>query len=714
VEFGLLGPLRVVESGRDVTPARPKQRALLAMLLMGHEEVVSGAQLIEALWGEEPPGTAQTALHGHVSTLRKLVGADRIRTRPPGYLLQVSAGEFDVARFESLVAQAQERDDPDARSARLREALALWRGEPLAEFRYEAFAEREIARLEELRLAATEDLADADLARGRHHELVPELEPLVAEHLFRERLRGQLMLALYRSGRQADALHVFQSGRSMLIEELGIEPGPALQQLELRILRQDASLDLPSAPPAPADRAPVGQQSPIRYARSGDLSVAYQATGDGPIDLVLISGFVSHLEKDWEEPRHAHFLERLGSIARLIRFDKRGTGLSDRPPGVPDLETRMDDVRAVMDAVDSRRAVLFGYSEGAPMAILFTTSYPERTRALILYGAYAKRLDPDDDYPWAPTRETRATQTDDLKRDWGFESAMKLMCPSADQAMARWWGERSRAAASPGAVEALMEMNSLIDVRALLPAIHVPTLVVNRGTDFDVRVEEGRYIAERIPGARFVELPGADHFVGVDPDQIVDVIEPFLAESDAAPISPHNDRVLVTLVATDIVGSTGTAATRADHGWHQLVERHYEIIRAELARHRGREIESTTDGILASFDGPARAVRWATAITEAARAFGVVLRAGVHTGEVEITDTCVHGIPLDIAARLAAEAAPGEVLVSQTVTDLVAGSGLEFADRGTRALSGVPGEWRLLAVVDPDPGGRRAWTERPS
>jgi predicted ATPase/DNA-binding SARP family transcriptional activator len=246
VEFELLGPLRVVEGGRDLTPARPKQRALLAMLLLHREEVVPGAQLIEALWGEEPPDTAPTALHGHVSKLRKLIGTDRIRTRPPGYLLQVSAGELDVARFESLIARARERDDPDERSVRLREALALWHGEPLAELRYEAFAEREIARLKELRVAAIEDRVDADLALGRHAELVPELESLVAEHPFRERLRGQLMLALYRCGRQAEALHVFQNGRRALGEELGIDPGPALQQLELRILRQDSSLSVPA------------------------------------------------------------------------------------------------------------------------------------------------------------------------------------------------------------------------------------------------------------------------------------------------------------------------------------------------------------------------------------------------------------------------------------------------------------------------------------
>ena len=694
-----------------MTPARPKQRALLAMLLLHREEVVSGAELIEALWGEEPPGTAQTALHGHVSSLRKLIGADRITTRPPGYLLRVSADEVDLARFESLVAQARERDDPHDRSACLREALALWRGEPLAELRCVAFSEREIARLEELRLAAVEDRVDADLALGRHHELVAELEPLVAEHLFRERLRGQLMLALYRCGRQADALHVLRSGRTALVEELGIDPGPALQELELRILRQDPGLGgpagdaYPAAQSAPAVRVAVRRRPLVRYTRSADLSIAYQVTGDGPIDVVLISGWVSHLEKDWEEPRHERFLDRLGSIARLIRFDKRGTGLSDRPPGAADLESRMDDVRAVMDAAGSERAVLFGYSEGAPMAILFAGTYPDRARALVLYGAYAKRLDPDDDYPWAPTRDARGAYTEQLRSDWGIESDMKIMCPSADEAMARWWGERSRAAASPGAIKALVEMNSLIDVRALLPTIRVPTLVVHRGTDFDVKVEEGRYIAEHVPGARFIELPGADHFVAIDSDQILDAVEPFLAERGAAHLPAHEDRALVTLLVTDIVGSTQTAAELGDRAWLNRIERHHEVVRAELARFRGREVDASGDGTLATFDGPARAVRCATAILSALRPLGLNVKAGVHTGEVELDGDRVRGVALDIAARVAAEAAPGEVFVSQTVNDIVAGSGLEFADRGTRAFAGVSGEWRLLAVVDRDRGG---------
>jgi DNA-binding SARP family transcriptional activator/pimeloyl-ACP methyl ester carboxylesterase/tetratricopeptide (TPR) repeat protein len=689
VEFELLGPLRVVDGDSDLTPARPKQRALLTMLLLHREQVVPGAQLIDALWGEQPPESAQTALHGHVSALRKLIGADRIRTRPPGYLLDVSAGEVDLARFESLVAQARARDDPAERSACLHEALALWRGVPLAELRYgEGVVAREIARLEELRLAAVEDGVDADLALGRHAELVPELEALVAVHPFRERLRGQLMLALYRSGRQADALYVFQSGRRALVEELGIDPGSALQQLELRILRQDSSLDLPSGA-ASAATPPMRRRAPVRYARSGDLSIAYQVTGDGPIDLVLISGFISHLEKDWEEPRHAHFLDRLGSVARLIRFDKRGTGLSDRPPGVADLEARMDDVRAVMDAAVSRDAVLFGYSEAAPMAILFGASYPERTRGLVLYGAYAKRLDPDDEYPWAPTRDARAAYVDRLERDWGFESDMQMMCPSADEAMARWWGERCRAAASPGAIRALNEMNSLIDVRALLPSIHVPTLVVHRGADYDVKVDEGRYIAERIAGARFVELPGADHFVAIDPDQILDAVQPFLVECGAARVATDAHRSLTTLLVVDVADSAESAG-----------KRHPALVGAELARFCGHEVAAPRGATLATFDGPARAVRCATAIARALRPLGLRVRAAVHTGEVEVRGERLHGVALQIAAGIADEAAPGEVLVSQTVVDLVAGSGLEFSDRGSRAFAAVPGEWRLLAVVD--------------
>jgi DNA-binding SARP family transcriptional activator/pimeloyl-ACP methyl ester carboxylesterase len=709
VEFRVLGPLEIAVAGKLVSAGGTKQRALLARLLLDAGRTVSTERLVDDLWGDEPPGTARKMIQVYVSRLRKLLPAGAsLQTRPPGYQLTLPPGALDLDRFERLRASgrlALEQGRYEEAVRELGAALSLWRGSPLAEFAAEPFAPGEGARLEELRTAALEERIEAQLELSQGADVVGELEALVARHPLRERLRGQLMRALYRSGRQAEALAAFQEARRVLSDELGIEPSQELRELELRILRHDPTLEAPTATAQPVAAIAEAVQLParrpvVRYARSDDLNIAYQVSGEGPIDLVLISGFVSHLEKDWEEPRHAHFLERLGSAARLIRFDKRGTGLSDRPPGLPDLEARMDDVRAVMDDAGSERAVLFGYSEGGPMAVLFAATYPERTRALVLFGTYAKRLDPDDDYPWAPTREARAAYAEQVEREWGFESDMKIMCPSADEAMARWWGERCRAAASPGAVKALVQMNSLIDVRALLPAIHVPTLVVGRGTDFDARIEESRYIAERISGARFVELRGADHFVAIDPDQILDVVEPFLVECGAAPIPSHEDRVLVTLLVTDIVGSTRTAAELGDRAWHALVERHYELLRTELARYRGREIDSAGDGILATFDGPARAVRCAAAISGAARSLGLTLRAGVHTGEVELVDGSLRGIAVHIAARVAAEASPGEVLVSQTVTDLVSGSGLEFADRGSRTLAGVPGEWRLHAVVD--------------
>jgi class 3 adenylate cyclase len=439
----------------------------------------------------------------------------------------------------------------------------------------------------------------------------------------------------------------------------------------------------------------VAVQAETRYAKSGDVSIAYQVVGDGPMDLVLVPGFVSHLELDWEEPRSARFLGRLGSISRLIRFDKRGTGLSDRPGGLPDLETRMDDVRAVLDAVGSERAALFGYSEGGPMSILFAGTYPERTSALVLYGTYAKRRDPDDDYPWAPTWEARQAYAAEIERDWGWQADMQRISPSADEAMAGWWAARARAAASPGAARDLILMNSQIDVRALLPAIRVPTLVLHRSGDRDSRPEEGRYIAERIPGARFVELPGDDHFPSIDGDQILDEVEEFLTGERGA---AEPDRVLATVLFTDIVGSTEIAAQRGDRAWRELLERHHSLVRRQLLRFRGKEVDTVGDGFFASFDGPARAIRCACAVVDAVHELGIDVRAGLHTGECELVEGKVAGIAVHTGARVASHAQPGEVLVSRTVRDLVAGSGIGFQDRGSQELKGIPGEWRIYAV----------------
>jgi pimeloyl-ACP methyl ester carboxylesterase len=432
------------------------------------------------------------------------------------------------------------------------------------------------------------------------------------------------------------------------------------------------------------------------YAKSGDVNIAYQVVGDGPLDVVLVPGFVSHLESDWDEPRSTHFLERLASFSRLIRFDKRGTGLSDRPAGLPDLETRMDDVRAVMDAVGSERAALFGYSEGGPMCCLFAATYPDRTTALVLYGTYAHRSEPDDDYPWAATWDQRQAYADQVERTWGLESDLGTMAPNADAALTAWWRTRARASASPGAARALILMNSRIDVRSILPSIRLPTLVLHRQGDRDSRPEEGQYIADRIPDARFVELTGEDHLPWIDADQILDEVEEFLT---GVRHGPTPDRVLATVLVTDIVGSSERAADLGDRRWRDLLEAHHALVRRELARWRGQEVDTAGDGFLATFDGPARAIRCACAIRDGLHALGLEIRAGLHTGECELIGGKLGGIAVHTGARVAAEARSGEVLVSGTVRDLIAGSGIALEDRGVHALKGIPGNWPLLAVV---------------
>ena len=441
------------------------------------------------------------------------------------------------------------------------------------------------------------------------------------------------------------------------------------------------------------------ERSETRYARSGDLSIAYQVVGDGPFDLVYVPGWVSNIELMWEEPGLARFLERLASFSRLILFDKRGTGLSDPVPtdGLPTLEERMDDVRAVMDAVGSERAALLGHSEGGNMCVLFTATYPERTTALLLVGSYAKRLR-SQDYPWAPTVEQRTREIEETEATWGSPEAFRALAPSkaGDQAFQRWIGRYLRQSASPKAAAALMRMNTQIDVRDVLPTIGVPTLLIYRTDDADVQVDEGRYIAARIPGSRFVELPGIDHLMWTgDTDALLDEIEGFLT---GVRRGPDPDRVLATVLFTDVVGSTETANRVGDRAWRSLLDRHHQVIRRELERWRGREIDTAGDGFLATFDGPARGIRCAVAATEGVRDLGLEIRAGLHTGEVEIADGNVRGIAVHIGSRVSGLAAPGEVLVSRTVADLVAGSGIVLAERGAHDLKGVPGRWLVYAV----------------
>jgi pimeloyl-ACP methyl ester carboxylesterase len=439
-----------------------------------------------------------------------------------------------------------------------------------------------------------------------------------------------------------------------------------------------------------------------RYAKSGDLNIAYQIAGDGPRDLVYVPGWVSNVEAMWDQPSMARLLQRLASFSRLILFDKRGTGLSDRVPNdsLPTLEQRMDDVRAVLDAVGSERTALFGHSEGGTMCLLFAATYPERTSALITLAVFAKRIH-SDDYPWAPTAEERDAVARDVEARWGTLSRedAEYYAPSRadDEEFIAHLAGYFRRSASPGAAAALLRMNSEIDVRHVLPTIRVPTLCLHRSGDRDVDIEEGRYIASRIPGARFVELPGSDHAISAgDVDALADEIEEFL--TGVRPI-PEPDRVLATVLFTDIVGSTERAVKLGDRRWSELLEGHDAIVRRQLERYRGREVDTTGDGFFATFDGPARAVWCATSIRDSVGALGLEIRAGVHTGECELDGDKVRGVAVHTGARVSALAQPGEVLVSGTVRDLVSGSGLAFEDRGEHALKGV-GTRQIYAVVN--------------
>lgn len=441
-----------------------------------------------------------------------------------------------------------------------------------------------------------------------------------------------------------------------------------------------------------------------RYARSGDVSIAYQVVGGGPFDLVYIPGFVSHVELTWRLHDYADYLGRLASFSRLILLDKRGTGMSDRVEGAPTLETRMDDVRAVMDAAGSTRAAILGISEGVPMSILFAATYPERTLALVLIGG-TPRFVWAPDYPSGMPLEQYDRELREEADSWGsyefLRSQVDVLAPTYDEEGRRALAEYLRLSASPGAVAALSRMNRDIDVRGVLPAVRAPTLVLNLSGDSDAVVHGSSYIAERIPLARLVPIEGQGHIPGPgNVERFVAEIERFLATAISVNREPEPpDRQLATLLFTDIVGSTERMAQLGDSGWRELLERHHALVRAALLHGRGREIDTAGDGFFAAFDGPARAVRCAKSIVDEVRELGIEVRSGLHTGECELIDGKISGIAVHMGARVAAHAGPGEVLVSSTVKDLVAGSGLEFEDRGLHELKGIPGEWRLYAAV---------------
>ena len=446
-------------------------------------------------------------------------------------------------------------------------------------------------------------------------------------------------------------------------------------------------------------RRVTAQPWQVRYARSGDVSIAYSVGGEGPIDVIVVPGWVSHLEATIADPGWRTILDRLRAFGRVAIFDKRGTGMSDRvpPSDLPSLEVRMDDVRAVMDAAGMENAALFGISEGGPLCVLFAATYPDRTRALVLYGTYARRTQAPD-YPWGEPEAIRDRASAAILEGWGGPVGIERLAPSiaADPARRSGFAAYLRAAASPGAARALYLMNSQIDVRQVLPAVRRPTLVIHRTGDRSVTVGNGRYLAEHIRDARLVELEGVDHIVNAgDTEAVIDATELFLTGSRPG---AGADRILATLLVTDIVGSTETVVALGDARWRARLESFYAASARELSLARGREVDRAGDGLLAAFDGPARAVGCAAGLRQAAEALGLRVRCGVHTGECEQDGSLLRGIAVHAAARIGAAAEPGEILVSNTVRDLVAGSRLRFTDRGDHTLKGIPGVWRLYAA----------------
>jgi DNA-binding SARP family transcriptional activator/pimeloyl-ACP methyl ester carboxylesterase len=692
VEFGVLGPLEVTADGRSLGLAGARTRAVLALLLVHANQVVSSDRLVEELWPGQPSAKASDSLQVRLSELRKALRSagegDRLVTRPPGYLLRVAPGELDALRFEQLAAEGEEAlaaGDAATAAEHLDRALALWRGPALAGFDTVPSARAEAGRLEEQRLAALETRAEALLACGKHRDLVAELEKLTSAHPLREQFWSQRMLALYRAGRQADALRAYRELRDILVAELAIEPGPELRELHARILRQDPALQGPAAAGTRRPGGGTDEAMPeVRYVQTSDgIHIAYQVLGHGDRDIVLVPGLMSHLELVWEDPQMAAFYRRLAKLGRLIMFDKRDTGLSDRAPSDMSLEERIEDVRAVMRAASCSRAVFFGYSEGAPMSILFAATYPGRVTALILGSASARRF-PAPGYPCGQDAQEMYDELQEIAMyRWGQGASIEWYMQSRANST-RWreaFGRFERMAVSPSAFLRMLRMIHEIDVRAVLPAIHVPTLVIQRTGDRVVPPCHGRYLAAHIAGARYWEQPG-DHWLRFAAREDCETLCAEIADFLAAASKPGDpDRVLATILQTKTAEGPTTATS--------------DLVRG----HRGRLIRNRADGLLATFDAPGQAIRCAAAVVADAAAAGIQIRAGIHTGEVDLVGEDIAGTSVQITDRVAALARPAEILVSRMVKDLVTGAGITFAERGSHVLNGPADEWPLFAVT---------------
>ncbi|AZO30935.1 MULTISPECIES: alpha/beta fold hydrolase [unclassified Mesorhizobium] len=682
----LLGGFDFAGVGAAAPVFSRKARAMVAYLALQAGHPQSREKLAALLWGVTGEAQARMSLRQAVSAIRKAMsvsGGGRFVTEGTSIALHLDDFDFDVARFEALSTSSAPQD--------LERALAVYRGDlldglGLREEPFEDWLRVERERLRTMAVAALDRLIIHYTAANDPASSIRAATRLLAMEPLREDAHRVLMRSYAAQGRINLALKQYELCRDALQRDLRLMPEPETRNLhdELRA-RRGASPSRLTHPASASGSEPA--RPPTHYVKSAGINIAYQVTGDGPIDLVYVPGWVSNLDLAWGSPRFAHVLNRLGTFSRLIRIDKRGTGLSDRGVGLPTLEMRMEDVRAVLDAVGSTRTVLFGSSEGGPMCMLFAATYPDRTAALVLNGTYA-RGGWAMDYPWARTVEQVQQDVDTVEREWGMAADMSNAAPSLTENVVEreWFAAYLRNSASPADAVALWRWATEIDVRDILPAIHVPTLVVHRTGDRWIKPEEGRYLATHIEGAKYLELAGRDHVIwGEDCDRLVDEIRSFVTA--ALPPVP-SQRLLLTVLAIGIEAANERA-----------IDRCADAIRDELLLFDGKEIRRSGGRLLAVFQRPTRSIQCGIAIGDRLKTSGIDLRAAVHIGECEARGEDFSGIAIEVSSRLLDLARPGDIIASRTVRDLIAGSGLTFEEHGEMKASGLPGALQFFSVT---------------
>lgn len=729
LEVFCFGPPRLEWDGQAIEISLRKASALIVYLATT-KKAHSRDALATLLWPDSDQRSARASLRRTLYRLNKVLGEDILLVAPETIGLNDRANVWlDIEAYQQHVAACLPPHPPvDKLSpeclARLSEAAALYIDDFLAGFTLSDspdFDEWQFFQGESLRESQAHvlvQLVQVYQAQGDFEAAIPYARRWLALDPLHEPAHRRLMQLYDQTGQQAAALRQYEECVRLFEEELGLPPEEGTTTLyeaikAKRLLspfikaeapgREEMDSSATPVPPGVLPSTPPHLHTPslpyprpeTRYVQSGDVHIAYQVLGEGPIDIVFVGGFVSHLEQGWEEPGLAEFFQRVASFSRLILFDKRGVGLSDRIGYPPSLENTLDDILAVMDAVGSQRAVLFGVSEGGPNSVLFTATYPERTAALILFGAIAK-FTRSPDYPWALTPQQWDVWLEQLVQNWGGPIGIDYFAPtrSGEERFRRWWAQFLRSASSPGSVKAVLDVAREIDVRHILPTIHVPTLILHRAGDRMMRVEGARYMARQIPGAKYVELAGDDHWWWVgDVETILAEVGTFLEDLEPPTLS---DRMLATVLSTEIVGPAHHELDEPQ--WPNLINHYQRLASQEVRRCRGRQIKRSGRHILATFDGPSRAIQCATAINVSAQLQGIATRAGLHTGECEVSERKLSGLTVQIAEEVMGRAIAGEVLVSSTVKDLVVGSGFVFEDRGPHQVAGIPGEWRLFAL----------------